>query len=197
VREKIGDCLIQAGLITKEDLEEDLDVYQRSTGSRSGNNDEDVPIVDLVDLVVNSAITSRASDVHIEPQERGVLVHHRLDGLLKAVMDLPKCVHDGLVARIKEMAGMDAAEERLSQDGRLRVRREDGRDVDFRVSTIHTLHGEKIVMRIVDQPKRAALLEELRRSAASIAEVRRCLEHLNNALQPARIPPSAPAERGE
>src|SRR5436190_1997368 len=79
------------------------------------------PIIDLVDLVVKSAIKSRASDIHIEPGEKGVVVRHRLDGLLKEVMDLPKWVHEGLIARLKIMAGMDIAEKRLPQDGRLRA----------------------------------------------------------------------------
>src|SRR5439155_24195497 len=99
-----------------------------SVGSREGS--DAAPIIDLVDLVVNSAITSRASDVHIEPSEKGVLVRHRLDGILKEVMDLPKWVHEGLVARMKIMAGMDIAEKRLPQDGRLRGRLEDGNDGD-------------------------------------------------------------------
>ena len=122
---------------------------------------DSAPIIDLVDLVVNSAITSRASDVHIEPMEKGVLVRHRLDGLLKEVMDLPKWVHEGLVARMKIMAGMDIAEKRLPQDGRLRVKTEDGKDVDFRVSTLRTLFGEKIVLRVLDHRKGAPPLEEL------------------------------------
>jgi type IV pilus assembly protein PilB len=79
---------------------------------------ESAPIIDLVDLVVKSAIKSKASDIHVEPMEKGVLIRHRLDGLLKEVMDLPKWVHEGLIARLKIMAGMDIAEKRLPQDGR-------------------------------------------------------------------------------
>src|SRR5207237_5308165 len=119
----------------------DLDVFEQPASGTSASREgsDAAPIIDLVDLVVNSAITSRASDVHIEPTEKGVLVRHRLDGLLKEVMDLPKWVHEGLVARLKIMAGMDIAEKRLPQDGRLRGRTEDGKDVDFRVSTLRTL----------------------------------------------------------
>src|SRR5207249_10624536 len=108
---------------------------------------EAAPIIDLVDLVVKSGIKSKASDNHVEPMEKSVLVRHRLDGLLKEVMDLPKWVHEGLIARLKIMAGMDIAEKRLPQDGRLRATTEDGTDVDFRVSTLRTLFGEKVVMR--------------------------------------------------
>jgi type IV pilus assembly protein PilB len=148
-----------------------------SSPSTTKESSETAPIIDLVDLVINSAITSRASDVHIEPMEKGVLVRHRLDGILKEVMDLPKWVHEGLVARMKIMGGMDIAEKRVPQDGRIRVKTEDGHDVDFRVSTLRTLHGEKIVLRVLDQRKGAPPLEELGLSAASMEELRFFLKH--------------------
>ncbi len=151
----------------------DDDVFEQAGPAASGRDASDsAPIIDLVDLVVNSAITSRASDVHIEPMEKGVLVRHRLDGLLKEVMDLPKWVHEGLVARMKIMAGMDIAEKRLPQDGRLRIKTEDGKEVDFRVSTLRTLFGEKIVMRVLDHRKGAPPLEELGLSAGAMEELR-------------------------
>jgi type IV pilus assembly protein PilB len=156
----------------------DEDVFEQpgaSTGAREASDSS--PIIDLVDLVVNSAITSRASDVHIEPMEKGVLVRHRLDGLLKEVMDLPKWVHEGLVARLKVMAGMDIAEKRLPQDGRLRIKTEDDRDVDFRVSTLRTLFGEKIVLRVLDHRKGPPPLQELGLSAAAMEEVKHFLKH--------------------
>jgi len=138
---------------------------------------EAAPIIDLVDLVVKSAIKSKASDVHVEPMEKGVLIRHRLDGLLKEVMDLPKWVHEGLIARLKIMAGMDIAEKRLPQDGRLRSTSEDGTDVDFRVSTLRTLFGEKVVMRVLDHRKGVPALEEIGMSAAALEEVREFLRH--------------------
>ncbi|MCU1384947.1 MAG: type secretion system protein GspE [Acidobacteria bacterium] len=138
---------------------------------------EAAPIIDLVDLVVKSAIKSKASDVHVEPMEKGVLIRHRLDGLLKEVMDLPKWVHEGLIARLKIMAGMDIAEKRLPQDGRLRSTAEDGTEVDFRVSTLRTLFGEKVVMRVLDHRKGVPSLEEIGMSAAALEEVRAFLRH--------------------
>ncbi len=157
----------------------DEDIFESQAGPAAAGREasDSAPIIDLVDLVVNSAITSRASDVHIEPMEKGVLVRHRLDGLLKEVMDLPKWVHEGLVARMKIMAGMDIAEKRLPQDGRLRVKTEDGKDVDFRVSTLRTLFGEKIVLRVLDHRKGAPPLEELGLSANSMEELRYFLRH--------------------
>jgi type IV pilus assembly protein PilB len=157
----------------------EFDVFEQTatTPATAREGSDSAPIIDLVDLVVNSAITSRASDVHIEPMEKGVLVRHRLDGILKEVMDLPKWVHEGLVARMKIMAGMDIAEKRLPQDGRLRVKTEDGKDVDFRVSTLRTMFGEKIVMRVLDSRKGAPPLEELGFSAAAMEELRYFLKH--------------------
>src|SRR5690349_14461319 len=138
---------------------------------------EAAPIIDLVDLVVKSAIKSRASDIHVEPMEKGVLIRHRLDGLLKEVMDLPKWVHEGLIARLKIMAGMDIAEKRLPQDGRIRAQAEDGSEVDFRVSTLRTLFGEKVVMRVLDHRKGVPALEEIGMSATAMEEMHFFLRH--------------------
>jgi type IV pilus assembly protein PilB len=151
------------------------DVFEPVAGLQERS--EAAPIIDLVDLVVKSAIKSKASDVHVEPMEKGVLIRHRLDGLLKEVMDLPKWVHEGLIARLKIMAGMDIAEKRLPQDGRLRSTAEDGTEVDFRVSTLRTLFGEKVVMRVLDHRKGVPALEEIGMSAAALEEVREFLRH--------------------
>jgi type IV pilus assembly protein PilB len=151
------------------------DVFEPVAGLKERS--EAAPIIDLVDLVVKSAIKSKASDIHVEPMEKGVLIRHRLDGLLKEVMDLPKWVHEGLIARLKIMAGMDIAEKRLPQDGRLRSTAEDGADVDFRVSTLRTLYGEKVVMRVLDHRKGVPALEEIGMSAIALEEMRAFLRH--------------------
>ncbi len=146
-------------------------------GEAPKDGGDSAPIVDLVDLVVKSAIRSHASDVHIEPLEKTVVVRQRLDGMLKEVMDLPKWVHEGLIARLKIMAGMDIAEKRLPQDGRIRVSTEQDGQVDFRVSTLRTLFGEKIVLRVLDHRKGVPALDELGLSSASLDEMRRFLRH--------------------
>jgi type IV pilus assembly protein PilB len=153
----------------------DDDVFEPVAGLKERS--ETAPIIDLVDLVVRSAIRSHASDVHIEPLEKGVLVRHRLDGLLKEVMDLPKWVHEGLIARLKIMGGMDIAEKRLPQDGRIRINTDEGNEVDFRVSTLRTLFGEKVVLRVLDHRKGVPPLEELGFSAAALEEFRYFLRH--------------------
>jgi type IV pilus assembly protein PilB len=156
------------------------DVFEPVAGLKERS--ETAPIVDLVDLVVRSAIRSHASDVHIEPLEKGVLVRHRLDGLLKEVMDLPKWVHEGLIARLKIMGGMDIAEKRLPQDGRIRVTTEEGTEVDFRMSTLRTLFGEKVVLRVLDHRKGVPPLEELGFSAPALEELRYFLRHAHGMI---------------
>ena len=163
-----------SGAITVRRPEDD--VFEQISGSRSGPA-ETAPIIDLVDLVIKSALKSRASDIHIEPTENNVVVRHRLDGLLKEVMDLPKWVHEGLVARIKILGGMDIAEKRLPQDGRVRTTAEDGMEVDFRASTLRTIFGEKIVMRVLDHRKGVPPLEELGFSATALEQIRFFLRH--------------------
>jgi type IV pilus assembly protein PilB len=151
------------------------DVFEPVSGLKERS--QAAPIIDLVDLVLKSAIKSGASDVHIEPLEKGALVRHRLDGLLKEVMGLPTWIHEGLIARLKIMAGMDIAESRLPQDGRIRATADDGVDVDFRVATLRTLFGEKVVMRVLDHRKGVPALEEIGMSATGLEEFRQFLRH--------------------
>ena len=152
------------------------DVFEQSAAAPAGPA-ETAPIIDMVDLLIRSALNSRASDIHIEPTEGDVVVRQRLDGLLKQTMEMPKWVHDGVVARVKIMAGMDIAEKRLPQDGRIRATSEEGQEVDLRVSTLRTIFGEKIVLRVLDHRKGVPPLEELGLSAASMEQIRYFLHH--------------------
>lgn len=111
---------------------------------------QDAPIVQLANQVLAKAIKRQCSDVHIEPQDKNVTVRYRLDGVLYVDRTLPKAIQAALVSRYKIMSDLDIAERRLPQDGRIRVRFS-GKDVDFRVSTIPTKHGEKVVMRQLDK----------------------------------------------
>jgi len=154
-------------------LEEDVFGQAAAEGGPS----EMAPIIDLVDLVIRGGLKSGASDIHIEPGPEGVIVRHRLDGLLKEVMELPKWVTEGLAARLKVMAGMDIAEKRLPQDGRLRVESEEGSEVDFRASTLRTIFGEKIVLRVLDNRRGVPPLEDLGFSAASLTSIRGFMKH--------------------
>jgi len=111
---------------------------------------EEAPIIKIVNAILQQAIKDNASDIHIEPQQRGVRVRFRIDGVLHEVMKVPKYVHAPLVSRVKIMADMNIAERRLPQDGRIHIRMAK-KDYDLRVSSIPTQYGEKIVMRILDK----------------------------------------------
>ncbi len=111
---------------------------------------EEAPVVKLVNLIIDEAVKENASDIHIEPQRGGVWVRYRVDGVLRDVMNPPKHLKAALVSRMKIMAEMDIAERRKPQDGRIHLAA-DGHNIDLRVSTLPTMFGEKVVMRILDQ----------------------------------------------
>lgn len=186
-RPAVPDEAAKAGALTprpdgiKIAMRPDDDVFEQTAAVKSATP-ETAPIIDMVELVIKSALKSRASDIHIEPTEGDVVVRHRLDGLLKEVMDLPKWVHEGLVARIKIMAGLDIAEKRLPQDGRIRASTEDGMEIDLRVSSLRTIFGEKIVLRVLDHRKGVPPLEELGFSAAALELIRLFLRHQHGML---------------
>ena len=110
----------------------------------------------LVNVVLMSAIQKGASDIHVEPYEKELRVRYRIDGILYSVMNPPMKLRDAIASRIKIMAKLDIAEKRLPQDGRIKIRFSDHglpKEIDFRVSCLPTLFGEKIVMRLLDKDK--------------------------------------------
>lgn len=111
---------------------------------------EQAPVVKLVNLILTEAVRDRANDVHIEPQEKEVRIRFRIDGVLHEIMKAPKKIQNGIISRLKIMAGMDIAERRLPQDGRFSVNVE-GKIFDFRVATLPTVFGEKVVLRLLDK----------------------------------------------
>ncbi len=121
---------------------------------------EDAPVVRLVDSIIQGAITGNASDIHVEPRERDVRIRYRVDGILYEMMQVPKRLQPAVVSRIKIMAGMNIAERRLPQDGRITVA-SNGGEYDLRVSTLLTVFGEKAVMRILDKSSVLLQLEDL------------------------------------
>jgi type IV pilus assembly protein PilB len=117
---------------------------------------EEAPIVRLVNVVLMSAIQKGASDIHIEPYEKELRVRYRIDGILYNIMSPPLKFRDAIVSRVKIMSKLDIAEKRLPQDGRIKIRfNENGvpKEIDFRISVLPTLFGEKIVMRLLDREK--------------------------------------------
>jgi type IV pilus assembly protein PilB len=115
-----------------------------------GQAAEDAPVVKLVNLILTDAIKKGASDIHIEPYEKAFRVRYRIDGVLYEVMQPPTRLKAAITSRVKIMAQLDIAERRLPQDGRIKIKMS-GREMDYRVSTLPTLFGEKVVLRLLDK----------------------------------------------
>ncbi len=131
---------------------------------------EAAPVIRMVNLIVAEAVDQRASDIHVEPTKTALQIRHRVDGLLRKTMDLPKWVQGAVVSRIKIMARMDIAEKRLPQDGRIGVR-VGGRSLDLRVSTVPANYGEKVVIRILDSANANIPLEFIGFTSGELAKI--------------------------
>ncbi len=157
------------GLETVKDIVEEVNIDQLSAGS------DEAPVIKLANLIIVQAIKDRASDIHIEPFEKMVRLRYRIDGVLVDRTPPPKNLQVPLLSRIKIMSSLDIAERRLPQDGRMRVK-VNGRDYDMRVSFMPTVHGEKVVMRVLDKSNLSASMDKLgmdpdsfRRLASAVA----------------------------
>ena len=132
------------------------------------------PIVNLVNLALVTAVKDHASDIHIEPDKRGTRIRYRIDGTLRDLMKPPAGMHAAVVSRVKVIGKMDIAEKRLPQEGRVRIMAE-GREIDLRVSSMPTLLGEKIVVRILDKANLRVRMEDLGLRPASLESFKRFL----------------------
>ncbi|MCE9558742.1 MAG: Flp pilus assembly complex ATPase component TadA [Armatimonadetes bacterium] len=145
--------LAEAGVNRGSEVEE-------SSEADSEKMAEAAPIIKLANAIIQQAIVDRASDIHVEPQQRGVRVRYRIDGVLMEAMTVPKNLQAPMISRLKIMADMNIAERRVPQDGRIEVRNA-GKEYDMRVSTIPTPFGEKVVMRVLDKSSTQIGLEKL------------------------------------
>src|SRR5213592_3045842 len=134
------------------------------------------PVVRLVDLIISEGILSRSSDIHIEPEEGGVAVRYRIDGVLRQVMKIPRQAGLPLISRIKIMSQLDIADRLRPQDGRARVA-VNGQPIDLRVSTLPAQLGEKVVIRILDSRATVKSLESLGLNTSEIEGIKRLLEN--------------------
>lgn len=139
----IGDMDVEDFEIVDDDEQIDVGSLERAT--------EDAPVVKMVNAILQDAIRKKASDIHVEPYEKLFRVRYRIDGILYEVMKPPLKLKNAITSRIKIMAELDIAERRLPQDGRIKIKLGGGKDMDFRVSCLPTLFGEKIVMRLLDK----------------------------------------------
>jgi type IV pilus assembly protein PilB len=156
--------------VASEEQEMDLASLERAA--------EEAPIIKLVNLVLTDAVKRGASDIHIEPYERELRVRFRIDGVLQAVMTPPIKLKDAITSRVKIMAKLDISEKRLPQDGRIMIKyRKEGRikELDFRVSTVPTLFGEKIVMRLLDKENLRLDMTKLGFEPESLAKFERSI----------------------
>ncbi|MBI1882682.1 MAG: Flp pilus assembly complex ATPase component TadA [Chlamydiae bacterium] len=128
----------------------DVTVLSKEAAEEIAEEDPDVPIVKLVNLLMVEAFRNRSSDIHLEPLERKFRVRYRIDGVLQEVQSPPKRLQPSVISRLKIMANMSIAERRLPQDGRIKANLL-GKEIDLRVSSIPTSHGESIVMRLLDK----------------------------------------------
>jgi general secretion pathway protein E len=151
-------ALNEAEQVVDEMEAQDLDQAETSLEEAQDLLDtgDEAPIIRLINSLLFRAAKERASDIHIEPMERELVVRFRIDGVLEEVIKPPKRFQNSILSRVKIMAQLNIAEKRLPQDGRIRIKLA-GRDIDIRVSSIPTSHGESIVMRLLD--KNATLLD--------------------------------------
>jgi type IV pilus assembly protein PilB len=154
----VENILDQAGEIDLELTEARPEEEEDLSDLISGN--EASPVVKLVNLIIYQAVRERASDIHIEPYEKKLRIRYRQDGTLREVLSPPKRMQNAVSSRIKIMSDLDIAERRKPQDGKFQIKM-DGRQVDFRVSILPVVHGEKIVLRLLDSGNISLGLDQL------------------------------------
>ncbi|GFO69378.1 type II secretion system protein GspE [Geomonas limicola] len=164
-----------------QEVVEELEGEELSSVATSFNEPRDLmeltdeaPVIRLLNSILFQAVKERASDIHIEPFERELEVRFRIDGLLYKMLSPPKVVQEALTSRVKIMAGLNIAEKRLPQDGRIRVKVA-GRDVDIRVSLLPTFFGERVVLRLLDKQRGILSLREIGLSQQNDAYMERVL----------------------
>jgi type IV pilus assembly protein PilB len=160
--------------------ESDVEVMERESVDEAPVTDLDrmvdgSPIINLVNVVLLSAVRDGASDIHVEPDKKGTRIRYRIDGVLRDLMKPPMGMHASIVSRLKVIGKMDIAEKRLPQEGRVRIVAE-GREIDLRVSSMPTLLGEKLVLRVLDKANLRVRLEDLGFRDDTLGNVRRMLD---------------------
>ncbi|HEY9404581.1 MAG TPA: type IV-A pilus assembly ATPase PilB [Pyrinomonadaceae bacterium] len=177
-----SDTVSLAQLDFDQEASEDVEVIDEDDEidvSSLARMSEDAPVVRLVNVLLVDALQRGASDIHIEPYEKEMRIRFRIDGVLYDVMHPPLRLRDALISRIKIMSKLDISEKRLPQDGRIKIKlRSEGRsrELDFRVSTLPTLFGEKVVMRLLDKEKLMLDMTKLGFEPESLVKFKRNIE---------------------
>ncbi|MCX6795819.1 MAG: GspE/PulE family protein [Candidatus Falkowbacteria bacterium] len=181
IEEEISSALEEK---TKEEGGEDLIQLKSGDDETLNVSDADInsaPVAKIVSAIIRHAVEARASDIHIEPYEKESRVRYRIDGILHTSLTLPKSIHNSVIARIKVLAKLKLDESRIPQDGRIRLL-VDGKDIDFRVSTLPLSSSEKVVMRILDSTKGAPALEDLGFNKVSMESINRSIKKTNGII---------------
>lgn len=173
-RGNVSDELDEVIAIQKDNTDEDQNINQDDFAENS-------PIAQTVNLLLEYAIKSNASDIHIEPREEYIQVRYRIDGVLKEVNKLPRNVHGALVSRIKILSNLKIDERRVPQDGRFKIK-VSGKQYAFRVSTLPITDGEKVVMRILDESNQAVKLDQLGYWGLSLSIVKDAMAQPNGMI---------------
>ncbi len=158
-----------------ENLEISRESFDEVNLDQLAASSEEAPVIRLANLILLQAVKDRASDVHIEPFEKTMRLRYRIDGVLVDATPPPKQMQLALVSRFKIMSSLDIAERRLPQDGRMRIR-VGGKDYDLRVSIMPTVHGEKIVLRVLDKGNLSASLDKLGLDPDTFQQVRAAVD---------------------
>jgi type IV pilus assembly protein PilB len=199
IRRVSGTDLIESVLVSEKGIQRILDICYGATksveeiiksidegraavaSSEGGGQAEDAPIIKLVNTIILQAVRDRVSDIHVEPEEESVRIRSRVDGLLRETILLPKKLQSAVVSRIKILSRLDIAENRKAQDGRIRLRM-DNKNLDIRVSTFPTVHGENVVMRLLDKSSVLLGLEDAGLSGRDLAVFQELIRHPNGII---------------
>ena len=154
--------------------ETDTDIEMSTEEDEEDLEAPDAPAIKLVRDIIEGALLEEASDIHIEPRKDRTEVRYRIDGILQSVSKYPKSMHSSIVSRIKIMARLNITERRIPQDGRIMLKRP--KEADLRVSTIPTIHGEKVVIRVLNKERKIATLEELGYTGISLERILKSIE---------------------
>lgn len=155
------------------DLEGPIDILDAS--------ENDAPVIKFVNSMIFRAVKEKASDIHVEPFEKEMIVRFRIDGVLYDILKQPKRPHSAIISRIKVMGNLDIAEKRLPQDGRIKIKLA-GKDIDIRLSTVPTAHGERAVMRILEQSEKTMELPQLGFDAVAMDTIEKLIHKKHGIL---------------
>ncbi len=173
-----------SALVSEAELQserEELDRVDSQIIELIGKNEENDPVVKLVSEVIKDAAAKRASDIHVEPTEKGLLIRFRIDGVLVHAFDVDAKIQSRFIARIKVVAGMDISEKRLPQDGRMQIKF-DKTVIDIRVSTLPIVWGEKIVMRLLDRSSVQIGIDSIGFNQSNLENFKRSLKQPNGII---------------